>query len=40
MNKTNIYNRNLFKQKFKDEYNLNKYNFEINDNILSNIINN
>ena len=38
MNSSEIYDRNLFKDKFKELYNLNKYNFPINNNMLSNII--
>ena len=38
MNSSDIYDRGLFKTKFKDIYNKNKYNFQINNNMLSNII--
>ena len=38
MNNSSIYDRTLFKNQFKDLYNNNKYNFEINNNLLSNII--
>ena len=40
MNKSTIYDRKLFKEAFKNIYNdkENKYNFPINNNILSNII--
>ena len=38
MEKSNIYDRRLFKEEFKKIYNQNKYNFPINENFLSNII--
>ena len=38
MNNTDIYDRNLFKDKFKELYNSTKFNFTINNNMLSNII--
>ena len=38
MNSSDIYDRTLFKSRFKDIYNEHKYNFQINKNILSNII--
>ena len=38
MNNTDIYDRNLFKDKFKELYNSKKFNFTINNNMLSNII--
>ena len=38
MNNSSIYDRTLFKNQFKDLYNKNKYNFEIDNNFLSNII--
>ena len=38
MNKSNIYDRNLFKNRFKDIYNEHKFTFSLNDNTLSNII--
>ena len=38
MNRSSIYDRTLFKEQFKDIYNQNKYDFEINNNLLSNII--
>jgi hypothetical protein len=37
-NSSDIYDRSLFKNKFKEIYNKNKYNFQINNNMLSNII--
>jgi len=40
LNKTDIYDRNLFKNKFKEIYNQNQYNFTLNNDLLSNIINN
>ena len=39
MNNSNIYDRKLFKNKFKNIYNENKFNFPIDNNMLSNIIN-
>ena len=39
MNASTIYDRTLYKDKFKEIYNSEKYNFPLNDNILSNIIN-
>jgi len=39
MNASDIYDRNLFKIKFKELYNQTKYNFSLNSNILNNIIN-
>lgn len=39
MNKSSIFDRKLFKSSFKELYNNNKYNFPINDTLLSNIIN-
>lgn len=39
MNNFNIYDRKLFKNKFKDLFNENKFNFPIDNNVLSNIIN-
>ena len=38
MNKSSIYNRNLFKTEFKNLYNKNKYDFPINNNLISKII--
>ena len=38
MDTSNIYDRNIFKQEFLKIYNMNKYNFPINNNLLSNII--
>ena len=38
INTSTIYDRTLFKNKFKDIYNENKYNFPLNNNMLSNII--
>ena len=38
MNSSSIYDRNLFKTKFLEIYNKNKYNFPMNTNFLSNII--
>ena len=38
MNKSNIYDRTLFKNKYKEIYNENKYKFPLNNNMLSNII--
>ena len=38
MNSSDIYDRKLFKDKFKEHYNSKKYNFTINNNMLSNII--
>ena len=38
MNNSRIYGRALFKNQFKDLYNNNKYNFKIDNNLLSNII--
>ena len=38
MNNSSIYDRNLFKTKFLEIYNNNKYNFPMNTNFLSNII--
>ena len=35
MNKSTIYDRTLFKNKFKDIYNENKYNFPLNNNMFS-----
>ena len=39
LNNSSIYDRRLFKTSFKDIYNKHKYNFSLNDNFLSNIIN-
>ena len=39
MNSSTIYDRNLYKTKFKELYNAEKYDFQINENFLSNIIN-
>ena len=39
MNLSDIYVFGLFKNKFKEIYNKNKFNFQINNNTLSNIIN-
>ena len=39
MNASTIYDRTLYKDKFKEIYNSEKYNFPLNDNIFSNIIN-
>ena len=39
MNSSTIYDRTLYKDKFKEIYNSEKFNFPINDNLLSNIIN-
>ena len=39
MNNSNIYDRKLFKNKFKNIYNENKFNFPIDNNMLSNILN-
>ena len=38
MNSSNIYDRTLFKSKFKEIYNSKNYSFPINDNFLSNLI--
>ena len=38
MDTSNIYDRNIFKNEFLKIYNMNKYNFPINNNLLSNII--
>ena len=38
MDKSNIYDRRLYKTEFKKLYNTKKYNFPINNNFLSNII--
>ena len=38
MNTSTIYDRNLYKNKFKEIYNSNYYDFPINNNMLSNII--
>ena len=38
MNASTIYDRTLYKDKFKEIYNSEKYNFPLNDNIFSNII--
>ena len=38
MNSSNIYNLNLFKERFKDILNQNRFAFGINNNLLSNII--
>lgn len=38
MNKSNIYDSNLFKNRFKDIYKEHNYTFPLNDNTLSNII--
>ena len=38
MNSSDIYDRKLFKDKFKEHYNSKKYNFTVNNKILSNII--
>ena len=38
MNSSSIYDRNLFKSKFKEIYNSYKYNFPISNNLVSNII--
>jgi len=38
MNTSNIYDRKLFKEKFKKIYNSKLYDFSLNDNMLSNII--
>ena len=38
MNKSSIYDRTLYKDQFKYIYNKNKYDFEINNNLLSYII--
>ena len=38
MNTSTIYDRNLYKTKFKEIYNSNYYDFPINNNMLSNII--
>ena len=38
MNSSNIYDRNLFKEQFKDIYNQNRFDFGINNNLLSRII--
>ena len=38
MNNSNIFDRKLFKEEFRKEYNNKKYKFAINNNLLSNII--
>ena len=38
MEQSTIYDRNLYKEEFKKLYNNNKYNFPLNNNLLSNII--
>ena len=38
MDNSNIYDMKLFRERFKEIYNENKYNFPINDNRLNNII--
>ena len=38
MDKSTIYDRRLYKEEFKNIYNKNKFNFPLNDNLLSNII--
>ena len=40
LNNSTIYDRRLFKDEFKKIYNQNKFNFPLNDNMLSNLINN
>ena len=40
MNNSTIYDRRVFKEEFKNIYNKNKYKFQMNDNLLSNLINN
>ena len=40
MNNSTIYDRRLFKEEFKNIYNKQKYDFQMNDNMLSNLINN
>ena len=40
MNNLTIYDRRMFKEEFQNIYNKNKYNFQMNDNLLSNLINN
>ena len=38
MEQSTIYDRRLYKEEFKKLYNNNKYNFPLNNNLLSNII--